>query len=190
MWSWFPTSLPFTPLSPHKKPLTRRTKFHWPSFVDLSGTAAVRLVKKKNIFKHRLLGLFCSGEAPDCCRPSPQRHIGRASAISSTTRAGAKTQGSMTSLYQMDQVWGFDSTPGRWLNCTTSPPSACGGELKREKLAVTGRRGGSHISCDTDTKGSWFFGLHGCLSHWSFTGCGNSCWPSVASKSNHNGNSL
>lgn len=70
-------------------------------------------------------------------------------------------------------------------------PSVCRWELEREALAVTGRRGGNHISwSDTDTKSSWLFGFQDCLSHcfyhrqlWSFTGYSNSCWPSAAFKS-------
>lgn len=88
-----------------EKTLTRRTKFHWPSFVDLPGMAAVR-------FKHRLFGLFCSREAADRCPPPPPPDTQEESLPSPPLLEQVQRQGSMTSLYQMEEVWGSDSTPG------------------------------------------------------------------------------
>ena len=74
-----------SPLSPppillhnlsHKKPLTRRTKFHWPSFVDLSGTGAVCLLeeKKKKSFNIVCWACFAVGRWRTVVPKTPQTH--------------------------------------------------------------------------------------------------------------------
>lgn len=72
---------PFHPLPTqarsHKQPLTPWIKFHWPSFVGSS------LPSEREIFKVHLLGFFLK-------QGGGWRHTGRASAIYSTTSAGAQ----------------------------------------------------------------------------------------------------
>lgn len=71
--------------SRHKKPLTRRTKFHWPSFVDLSGMAEVSPFERQRQTKKtertpltQFVGfVLLRGEAADCCPPArpPLSHV-------------------------------------------------------------------------------------------------------------------
>lgn len=89
-----------------EKPLTRRRKFHWPSFVDFSGTAAVCFYRKRTS-KSRLFGCFCSREVGGCC--FPLRHTGRACAISSTTSAGAET--GLNDIFVWNRSLGLCSAP-------------------------------------------------------------------------------
>lgn len=131
--------LPTQPLS-QKKPLTRWTKFHWPSFVDLSGMAAV--------FKQCLLGFFFffffKSREVAVTVVQPPRDTQEEPLPSPPRLQQVQRRGSMTSLYQMEEVWGvWQALLAR--PCNTSSLRLPLGELEREYSADRPQRGKPYI---------------------------------------------